>query len=114
MITPNFEMHSMFKFHPFLPVKRRTTLLRRLGKVLHLSPSGNAIVKVENVPKIGENVVDEKIKHIGDVGDVFGPVSSPYVSVKIRPYAPRKLKGKIVYISSHRRLKVKKRSRKHA
>ena len=104
----------MFKFNPFLPVKRRNTLLRRLGKVLHLSPSGNVIVKVENIPKIGDNVVDEKIKHIGDVGDVFGPVSSPYASVKVRTHKPGKLQGKIVYISSHRRLKSKTRSRKHA
>jgi len=51
---------------------------------------------VENVPKIGDRVVDEKLKHIGDVGDVFGPVSSPYAVVKVRPYKTRKVQGKTV------------------
>lgn len=88
--------------------------MRRLGKVLHPSPSGNIIVKVENVPKIGDRVVDEKLKHFGDVGDVFGPVSSPYAAIKVKHYKPRKLQDKTVYISATRRSKSRTRFRKQA
>ena len=56
--------------------------MQRLGRVLHVTPSRNAIVKVEVLPKIGEKVVDEKLKQVGTVFDVFGPVSKPYVAVK--------------------------------
>jgi len=56
--------------------------LQRLGKVLHISPNRNIIVKVENIPKIGEKVVDENLKPVGRIFDIFGPVSSPYVAVK--------------------------------
>ncbi|MBS7647064.1 MAG: Gar1/Naf1 family protein [Candidatus Bathyarchaeia archaeon] len=59
----------------------------RLGRVLHISSSKNIIVKVENIPKLGERVVDENLKLIGEVFDIFGPVSRPYVAVK--PQNPR-------------------------
>jgi len=59
--------------------------LRRLGKVLHLSPmTGNLIVKAQVTPRIGEKVYNGELRLIGFVFDVFGPVSSPYVAVKPR------------------------------
>jgi len=64
--------------------------LHRLGYVLHISPSRNIIAKIENIPKIGDTVVDENLRTIGKVFDIFGPVSSPYVA--IRPIAS-KLEG---------------------
>jgi len=50
--------------------------------VLHVSSSRNIIIKAENPPRIGDQVVDENLKTIGTVFDVFGPVSSPYVAVR--------------------------------
>jgi len=72
--------------------------LKRLGQVLHISPSRNIIVKIENVPKIGEIVVDENLKHIGKVFDIFGPVSSPYAAVKPSTHKLERLTSKILYV----------------
>jgi len=80
-------------------------ILRRLGQVLHVSRSQNIILRTENVPRIGETVVDEDLNKIGEVFDIFGPVSSPYVSV--RPYAkkPEKMKGTMLYATPSKRRK---------
>jgi len=56
--------------------------LQRLGLILHISPNHSIIVKLENMPRIGETVVDENLKPIGRVFDILGPVSSPYVAIK--------------------------------
>lgn len=56
--------------------------LQRIGRVLHVSSSRNIILKAENVPRIGDKVVDGNLKPVGTVLDVFGPVSKPYVAVK--------------------------------
>ena len=56
--------------------------MQRLGLVLHMSPTRNIIVKLENMPRIGETVVDENLKSIGRVFDILGPVSSPYAAVR--------------------------------
>jgi RNA-binding protein len=47
-----------------------------------MSPTRNIIVKLENMPRIGETVVDENLKSIGKVFDILGPVSSPYAAVR--------------------------------
>jgi len=58
--------------------------LRRLGKVLHLSKSGNLLLRLEQypVPIIGAPVCDYKLRNIGVVNNILGPVKAPYVSVK--------------------------------
>ncbi|MEM1589506.1 MAG: Gar1/Naf1 family protein [Candidatus Bathyarchaeia archaeon] len=73
-------------------------MLIRLGCVLHVSSSKNIIVKVENVPRLGETVVDENLKPVGEVFDIFGPVSSPYVAVKSKIAKPGVLVGKALYV----------------
>lgn len=70
----------------------------RLGRVLHVSPSRNIVIKVENTPKIGETVVDENLRHVGEVFDVFGPVSSPYVAVRTKISKPEDFVGKTLYV----------------
>jgi len=50
--------------------------------VLHVSSSRTLIVKAENLPRIGDRVVNQNLNHVGTVCDVFGPVSSPYAAVK--------------------------------
>ncbi len=59
--------------------------IKKLGTILHFSDLGNAIVKNPiKLPKISANVVDEKMIHIGNVNDIFGPVENPYVSIRIK------------------------------
>ena len=82
--------------------------LIRLGRVLHVSSNKNIIVKVENTPKMGETVVDENLKHVGEVFDIFGPVSSPYVAVKPKIIKPDVLVGKVLYVLPSKKGRRKK------
>jgi RNA-binding protein len=74
--------------------------LRRLGKVLHLSKSGNLILRLEEtqVPPIGAPVCDYKLRNIGLVNNVLGPVRSPYVSVKPAVGTDGALSGRVLYL----------------
>jgi RNA-binding protein len=65
--------------------------LKRLGTVLHLSPHGHLIVRLEepSLPKINAKVVNKKMDKIGTVYDIFGPEDAPYVSVKLDKKMPR-------------------------
>jgi len=83
--------------------------LQRLGLILHLSPSRNIIVKVENIPRIGETVVDDNLKPIGKIFDILGPVSSPYAAVRPTVRDPEKLANKMVYVFPSKRRKEKNR-----
>jgi rRNA processing protein Gar1 len=73
--------------------------LRRLGKILHLSKSRSLIVKCDEprFVKVGTKVCDSKLKEIGKVQDLFGPVTSPYVSVRPTVSSPAKVVHRIVY-----------------
>jgi rRNA processing protein Gar1 len=84
--------------------------LRRIGRVLHISPSRKAVVKAEKVPKIGGPVVDEKKRSIGNVFDVIGPTVSPYVEVEVKVDDPQEVVGSVLYVSSSS--KRRKRSRR--
>jgi RNA-binding protein len=69
-----------------------------LGRISNISPSGNAIVKAENPPKIGSEVVDENLVVVGKVFDIIGPVSAPYAVIKPNVKDPTKLVNKPVYL----------------
>jgi len=58
--------------------------MRKLGTALHISRSGNIIVKieVEHPPPIGSRVFDKNLRKLGTLTDLIGPVSSPYAVVK--------------------------------
>jgi RNA-binding protein len=73
--------------------------LQRLGRALHVSPSRNIIAKIEKTPRIGETVVDENLRTVGKVFDIFGPVSSPYAAIRPTILKPEVLTKKILYIS---------------
>jgi RNA-binding protein len=72
----------------------------RLGKVLHLSKSGNLILRLENssFPTTGSTVCDYKLAAIGTINSVFGPVKSPYLSVLPSVESPARLAGRILYL----------------
>jgi len=76
--------------------------LQRLGQVLHISPSKNIIVKIENIPRIGETIVDENLRTVGKIFDLFGPVSSPYVAIRPTILKTEELTNKTLYISPQR------------
>lgn len=62
--------------------------MRKLGIVLHVSTRGDIIVKRDKsdssqaLPKLDSVVMTKKLSKIGVVSDIFGPVNSPYFSVK--------------------------------
>jgi RNA-binding protein len=72
--------------------------LQRLGKALHVTPSQNIVVKTDKTPKIGSAVVDEKLKVVGKIFDIIGPVPSPYAVVKPAIKEPEKLTNKQLYL----------------
>ena len=74
--------------------------MKSVGKVLHLSSSGRLILTAYFVPKLGSEVLDDKLRVVGKVVDVLGPVSAPYIAVKpSRNYRnPQKLTGHELYI----------------
>jgi RNA-binding protein len=72
--------------------------LQRLGRVSNVSPSRNVIVKAENTPKLGSEVVDENLKVVGKVFDIIGPVTAPYAVIKPTNIEPTRLVNKQVYL----------------
>ncbi len=82
--------------------------MQRLGLILHMTPSRNIVVKLENVPRIGETVVDDNLKPVGKVLDILGPVSSPYATIAPAIQDPEKLVRKTMYILPSKRRKEKK------
>jgi len=85
--------------------------LQRIGSVLHVTSINNMILKAESIPRIGDKVVDEKLKDVGTVFDVFGPVSSPYVAVKPSVDEPSLLVDHILYAVPSFRWRKEKRKR---
>jgi RNA-binding protein len=73
-------------------------ILQRIGPVLHISSSRNIILKAENIPRIGDKVLDENLKPVGTVFDVFGPASSPYVAVKPHVKDPQHLVNRVIFV----------------
>jgi len=76
--------------------------LRKLGIVLQVSNHGYIILRAVLFPKINSAVLTKRMKKIGKVHDVFGPVISPYVSVKpskkLTPADLQQLLGEKVYV----------------
>jgi RNA-binding protein len=76
--------------------------LRKLGTVLHISSHGYIILRAALFPKIDSAVLTKRMKKIGKVHDIFGPVTSPYVSVKpskkLVPDDLSQLLGEKVYV----------------
>lgn len=81
--------------------------MQRLGRVLSLTPSQNMVVKTDEAPRIGSEVVDENLKVVGRVFDIIGPVSAPYAVIKPSISCPEQLASKQLYLllSKNRRRK---------
>jgi len=85
--------------------------LQRIGSVFHVSSTKNMIIKAENLPHIGDRVVDENLRNAGTVFDVFGPISSPYVAVRPSVDEPSLFIGHVLYAVPSLRLRREKRRR---
>ncbi len=73
--------------------------MRPIGKVRLFTRNRNLLVEAGEVPEIGEKVYDEKMAVVGYVYDVIGPVSAPFVLVKVDEsrWRPEAFIGKILY-----------------
>jgi len=69
------------------------------------------ILKAENLPRIGDQVVDQNLKSVGAVFDIFGPVSFPYVSVRPNVEEPRRFVEQTLYAVPISKLRREKRKR---
>ena len=86
--------------------------MERIGKVLHITSNRNIILKAENHTQIGDRVVDENIEPVGKIFDIFGPVSSPYVSVKAHTENPQSLTNRILYVVPSKGLRKERGKRR--
>lgn len=71
--------------------------MQRLGRVLHVSDSKNLILRAEVLAELGMRVANDKLREIGRVVDLFGPVDKPYASVKLNVKDSGKYVGQILY-----------------
>jgi RNA-binding protein len=78
--------------------ERGIARLQKLGRIRALTPSKNLIVKTEQPPRIGVDVVDEDLEVIGRVFDIIGPVSAPYAVIRPTISEPAKLLKKSLYL----------------
>jgi rRNA processing protein Gar1 len=88
--------------------------LIKLGKLLHISSSGNLIVRADAAAPLGAIVFTERAKRVGQVGDVFGPKKAPYISVK-SPFDRKSLTdlvGKTLFYTQGRERIVRSEDRK--
>lgn len=71
-----------------------------LGQVRGLGYNGRLIVKGNFVPRLELEVLDKTKKKIGIIARVFGPVESPYISIKLpKNHRPSlDIVGKEVYV----------------
>lgn len=79
-------------------------LLKRLGKVLHISKRGSIILRTDKTPSVGSRsvVLDKKAQEVGQIIDVFGPVKEPYVAVRPRPqFDTSKIVGQMLYLKKN-------------
>jgi RNA-binding protein len=98
----NNAQKSKFKYDATFRVSRGgsdESSLRRLGKILHFSKSRSLIVKCDQAGfvKIGTRACDSKLKEIGKVQDLFGPVSAPYLSIRPAIPSPTRYVGRVAY-----------------
>jgi len=47
--------------------------------------------------KIGERIFNSKLREVGKIQDIFGPVNNPYISITPKISDPLSLVGKVVY-----------------
>lgn len=78
--------------------------MRRMGRIINIIER-RIIVSSNFVPKIYSAVYDSDLKLIGWVTDVFGPVNTPYIRVRMKPnISPQAIKGEYLYVDENKKL----------
>ncbi|TFG09085.1 hypothetical protein EU534_02455 [Candidatus Heimdallarchaeota archaeon] len=90
--------------------------IKKLGNISFFSDLGLAIVKdPPKLPKIRSHVVNEKMDHVGQVYDIFGPVKAPYISVKIKDqYKDKLTTDSTLYVLEKQRRDVRQRKKRYS
>ncbi len=90
--------------------------ITKLGNINFFSDLRLAIIKdPPKLPKIRSHVVNEKMEHIGNVNDIFGPVKSPYVSIRIKEQFRDMLSTEtILYVLEKPQRQVRQQKRKYS
>lgn len=65
----------------------------------------------ERIPRIGDKVVDEHLKSVGTVLDVFGPTSSPYVTVRPNAEGTNHLINHVLYAIPYSKINKRRKRR---
>ena len=84
-----------------------------LGKGMHLSKGNhNLIITLQLDARIGQIVVDKGGSSIGKIFDIFGPVETPYASIKLNEGIELgKIDGKPVFLGGIPPKKKKRRKK---
>ena len=90
--------------------------IQKLGNINFFSDLGLAIVKnPPKLPRLKSQVVNEKMEHVGFVNDIFGPVKTPYVSIKVKEQYKEVLTTEtILYIIEKQRRDVRQHKKKYS
>ncbi|HDI74444.1 MAG: hypothetical protein DRJ52_02970 [Thermoprotei archaeon] len=83
--------------------------MRRLGKVLKISLNKYLLVRADFAPREGAYVYDKRMRKIGSVYDIIGPVSRPYVVVVPQMSDFKSLLFSDVYVKPHDFLRRRRR-----
>ena len=83
--------------------------MRKLGKILKVSLGKYLLVRADFAPREGALVYDRRMRKIGTVYDVIGPVAHPFVVIV--PQVPdfESLVFSEVYVKPHELLKRRRR-----
>jgi RNA-binding protein len=74
--------------------------LRRLGTVLHTTPNGYIVVKIDdpdNIPPLNVKVYDRDLRTVGVLLDIIGPVKEPYAVIKPATKETKVPNGEVLY-----------------
>ncbi len=81
--------------------------MKKLGKAIIATRNKNILVKIKRKIQLGLRVYNDKMRNIGFVYDIIGPINNPYavIKVNISKIKPETLVGKILYIEDRKRWK---------
>ena len=85
-----------------------------LGKGMHQSRgNSNLIITLEADARIGLSVTDKDGKYLGKIFDIFGPVETPYASIKLNEGIELgKIEGKLIFLGKPPAKKKRKTKKK--
>ncbi|PAV07150.1 H/ACA ribonucleoprotein complex subunit GAR1 [Methanosphaera cuniculi] len=83
---------------------------KELGMISHITNTNKLIIPTKITPKLGSTIINKQNKPIGKVNDIFGSTKKPYISIKTNnKYYTKAKPGEVVYLSTQRRRKNKRR-----